>query len=82
MDDREPLGFQLKGFRHFYLEFERENAGRANNDFPRLVVMLEEAVRRLGDEVFAEKDRLEAYVRAQDIAKEDEVRLNELPHVA
>lgn len=82
MSSREPVGFQLKGFRHFYLEHIRDKVRPDEDRFPELIVMLEEAVKRLGNEVFSERERLSAYVKAQNIAKEDKVHLSEIPNVA
>jgi hypothetical protein len=75
MRTREPIGFQLKGFRHFYLQYIKDKINR-DESFSQLIIILEEAVKRLGNKVFLEQDRLSAYVKAQDIAKEDDVQLS------
>ncbi len=75
MRTREPIGFQLKGFRHFYLQYIKDKINR-DESFSQLIIILEEAVKRLGNKVFSEQDRLSAYVKAQDIAKEDDVQLS------
>ena len=82
MTTREPIGFQLKGFRHFYLQHVKDKIQRSDDTFLELITILEEAVRGLGNEVFSEEERLSAYVSARDIAKEDEVKLSELSIVA
>ena len=74
MDSREPLGFQLKGFKHFYLRHVRDKFNRNDGVFLELIDILEQAVNNLGNEVFSEHERLSAYAKAQDIAKEDEVQ--------
>ena len=77
MSTREAVGFQLKGFKHFYLQHVRDKFQlQDENAFLELIVILEEAVRSLGDEIFAEGDRRAAYLKAREIAKEDEVQLS------
>jgi hypothetical protein len=76
MDNREPVGFQLKGFKHFYLRYIKDKFNEDSYDFMELVVVLEQAVRMLGNEVFSEQERLSAYAKAQDMAKEDEVQFS------
>jgi len=83
MNTREPVGFQLKGFRHFYLEHIKDRLQNPDmKGFPELITIMEEAVRSLGDEVFAERERRCAYTKALDMAKEDEVHFAEIPVVA
>jgi hypothetical protein len=65
MQTRDPIGFQLKGFRHFYLQYIKDK-------------IREDAVKRLGNEVFSEREKLSAYIKARDIAKEDDVTISEL----
>lgn len=77
MRTREPVGFQLKGFRHLYLQYVNDKVKQDDN-FPQLIIILEEAVKRLGNEVFSEQERLSAYIKARDIAKEDGVKLSTL----
>jgi len=80
MKAREELvGFQLKGFRNFYLQ----DAGRARfgEDFLSLVGLLERAVTRLGDAAF-EDGRKDAYEKAARMALQDSVELHDLPKVA
>jgi hypothetical protein len=77
MQSREPVGFQLKGFKHLYLQHIKDRSH--DNDFPQLVLILEEAVKRLGNEVFSRRDTLRAYVKAREIAREDDVKFAELP---
>jgi hypothetical protein len=73
MESREPVGFQLKGFKHFYLRYIKDKFNGDDYAFMDLVVILEQAVMMLGNEVFLERERMSAYAKAQDIAKEDEV---------
>lgn len=80
MKDRDQLiGFQLKGFRNFYLQDEVR--ARLGDDFLSLVGLLERAMTRLGDGVFDATEK-EAYDRARRLALEDKVELHDLPRVA
>jgi hypothetical protein len=82
MENREPVGFQLKGFKHFYLRYIKDKFNGDDYAFMELVVVLEQAVRMLGNEVFAERERMSAYAKAQDMAKEDEVHFSKTEIVA
>lgn len=75
----ELVGFQLKGFKNFYLQDDVRS--RLGDDFLSLVGLLERAITRFGDGVF-DDDRKEAYDRARDLALEDGVKLRDLPKVA
>lgn len=80
MYDRETLiGFQLKGFRNFYLQDGVRD--RLGEDFLSLVGLLERAVTWLGGEMF-DDERKDAYHRACKLALEDKVELHDLPKVA
>ena len=82
MKTREILGFKLKGFRHFYLNNIKNMVSTNDDEFPELIVILEQAIRALGNEVFEERERLSAYTRAREIAKEDEVHISHIKFVA
>ena len=72
MSNRDELvGFQLKGFRNFYLE----NVAPLG-DFPSLVGILERVFTNVGQGVLARK---EAYDRARKLALEDRVEVHDLP---
>lgn len=78
MESREPIGFQLKGFRNFYLnDMVRAQLG---DDFLSLVGVLERAVTSLGKQVF-DAQRRDAYDRAHKIALDDGVALHDLPEM-
>lgn len=79
MSQREELiGFQLKGFKNFYLQDEVRT--KLGDDFLSLVGLLERAVTLAADDMFdARKD---AYERARRLALEDKVELHDLPKVA
>lgn len=80
MKSREQLiGFQLKGFKSFYLQ----DAGHTQlgDDFLSLVGLLERAMTRFGAGVFEAAEK-EAYARARRLALEDKVELRDLPQVA
>lgn len=75
----ELIGFQLKGFRSYYLQDQvRSHLG---DDFLSLVGFLERAVTRLGDAAFDE-GRRDAYEKAARLALQDGVELHDLPKVA
>ena len=77
MRTRETVGFQLKGFTHFYLHTVSEKFQLHGDDaFLELIVIMEEAVRSLGDKIFEERERGCAYLKAREMAKEDGVQLS------
>lgn len=83
MSTREPVGFQLKGFRHFYVTHIISRKSTEDGDtFLKLVTILEKAVEILGNEIFSGDEIRSAYMKAQDIAKEDHVQISALPFVA
>ena len=55
---------------------------RLDDEFPELIVILEQAIKALGNEVSEERERLSAYTRAREIAKEDEVHISHIKFVA
>ncbi|HEX4197588.1 MAG TPA: hypothetical protein VHZ26_09100 [Caulobacteraceae bacterium] len=78
MRDRDDLiGFQIKGFKNFYLK-DREQFG---GDFLSLVGVLERIFTEQGGQLVDEYRR-EAYDRARKIALEDSVELHDLPKIA
>jgi len=80
MEDRDELiGFQLKGFKNFYLSDPTIN--RLGEDFLTLVGVLERAVTTVGDGMF-DNVKKDAYERARRLALEDRVELHDLPKVA
>ena len=82
MATREPLGFQLKGFRHFYLQHLRHGLESGDENFSKLIYVLEEATRLAGDRIFSETERQQAYMKARDIAEQDSVTFSEIFSVA
>lgn len=81
MDDREAIGFKLKGFRNFYLRNIKNKIKNDSNDFFELVIVIEEILSKLGDEIFTEEKRI-AYRSALDIAKNDHVEVRDFPKLA
>ena len=77
MDSRDPLGFQLKGFKHYYNKNIRSSGREA--DFVRVINVLQFAFTRLGNEIFRREERIRDYERALHIADEDQVKLPEIP---
>lgn len=82
LDTRNPIGFQLKGFRHFYLKHLRDQYGRTEATFIDLVQALEAALGIVGEQIFQETERKLAYEQAKTIAAHDKASLHELPQVA
>ena len=82
IDSREPVGFALKGFRHFYLTVLKPQLGLNETHFVALIRVLEAALGAAGDSLFEEAERQKAYRQALEIAQEDEVLLEEFPEVA
>ena len=82
MDTRQLLGFQLKGFRHFYINHVKGKLHQKDDEFPMLILVLEEAVRLIGHDIFDQDERRSAYLKARDIAEEDSVKLLQFSEVA
>ncbi len=81
MNNREPIGFRIKGFRNFYLRQLTPKYDFSERDFVTLIDILQEAVKYLGDGLF-EKERRDAYQKAMRIAQEDHRGLRDFPKVA
>jgi hypothetical protein len=84
LGNREPLGIKLKGFKNIYLEYKnsKKNQPISENQFPELIVILEQLLTNIGSKVFDDKDMESAYRKAMDIADQDHVKLTEFPEVA
>ena len=82
LDRSRLVGFQIKGFRHFYLQHLRKNYSSKSPDFLEFVKILEAAISYFGEQVFSESEREQAYRDALSIAREDGVKLTDLPKVA
>lgn len=79
MEEREPIGFTLKGFRNFYI---RKYAPKAQApEFRNLVKLIEAVVCEIGDDIFSESKRT-AYRQALEIANTDQVQLTDVPTYA
>lgn len=77
--DREKLiGFQVKGFRHFFLKDEVRAV--VGDDFLSLVGVLERIVTAIGGPMI-DGYRRRAYEQARQIALEDRVALHDVPRV-
>jgi hypothetical protein len=75
----ELIGFQLKGFKNFYLQDSVR--AQLGDDFLSLVGLLERVMTATGEHVFEKRTR-DAYERAHRIALEDRVALHDLPKLA
>jgi hypothetical protein len=82
MNTREPLGFQIKGFRHFYQKHLRKQIESGDESFSKLIFVLEEALKLVGDNLFSQTNRCDAYLKARNIAEEDNVIVPTITQVA
>jgi hypothetical protein len=75
------IGFKLKGFRFF---FERMKAHLELNNahFIKVVALIEEICRDIGDDLIADNARQRAYMAARKIAEKESVELYDLPLAA
>lgn len=74
LHSRSPLGFQLKGFKNFYLTGLKKR--RQDADFVHLVDVLQIALTQFGDEIFSSDDRARSYESALHIADEDQTEIH------
>ena len=84
MGTKELVGFRLKGFKNLYLKYLKETLDRLDVDFIALVSVIERVVEIIGNDVFAEPERKEAYRMVREVARTDAVEMNkhELPLAA
>lgn len=82
IETREPLGFQFKGFRSFYVNHITPKYSFEHDNFIQAVNLIEEALTIAGDSIFSHKDRSSAYQAAIQIAAEDHVKVTDFPKVA
>lgn len=78
MDDRQPIGFALKGFRHLYQKHIYKEDPRKHDGFKDLVLIIEKIIGEIGDDLFCD-ERYLAYNKAIEIATIDKVELHEYP---
>jgi hypothetical protein len=84
MENREPIGFRLKGFKNFYLRKLKPSMEQLDDgNFVFLVTVIERLVAEMGDRHFQQdEERKKAYAMAADMARKDRVELHDLPEVA
>jgi hypothetical protein len=82
MDSRQPVGFKLKGYRHFFLRHLQGKFDLNDQHFLKLIDILQQALSVGGDAIFEAVERQAAYRQALEIAKEDDVLVDDLPKVA
>ena len=78
MKTREPLGFRLKGFKHYYLANQVDSKKDNTIKFPMLVEVIEETINRFENEIFEERERQLAYESAREIAQTDHVTIRDI----
>lgn len=79
IDSNQLLGIKLKGFRHIYIEHIKSRRHQESPNFVRLISVLEDIVSVAANSAFEEVERRQAYNQALEIAREDDVRLVDLP---
>jgi hypothetical protein len=82
MDSRYPVGFKLKGFKHFFISSLKPRFELNDGDFLPIVEALQSAMTAGGDELFDVAERQSAYRQALEIASEDNVQLDDFPRSA
>ncbi|WP_011580669.1 MULTISPECIES: hypothetical protein [Chelativorans] len=82
IDERKPVGFKIKGFRNIYLRKLKPSLRDDNDHFLRMVTVFEKIMSEIGDGIFSDSSRREAYKAATNIAMEDQVIVSDLPNAA
>jgi hypothetical protein len=82
LNTREPLGFQFKGFRSFYIKHITPKYNFEHERFIEAISLIEEALTIAGDGIFSHAERSSAYQAAMKIADEDHVKVTDFPKVA
>lgn len=82
MDTRAPLGFKIKGFRHFFISSLKPEFDLQERHFLPIIEILQTAMTAGGDAIFNAVERQSAYRQAFEIAEEDNVQVEDFPHSA
>jgi hypothetical protein len=82
IENRNPIGFRLKGFKNFYIRHLRSKTKSDGEEFLLLVTALEEALSMIGERIFQDDQIRRSYEKAVEIAETDKVKLTDLPKVA
>lgn len=84
MQKRELVGFRLKGFKNLYLTHLKQTLDKLDVDFIALVSVIERVIEMIGNEIFDEPERKEAYRQAREVARAEGVEISkrELPLAA
>ena len=82
MDSRQPMGFKLKGYRHFFLRHLKTEHDLDEGHFLKLIDVLQQALSVGGDAIFDAVERQTAYRQALEIAEEDNVFVDDQPRAA
>jgi hypothetical protein len=78
LQNRELIGFRVKGFKNFFLNHLKPKYELLDGDFIALVSVLEQALAFVGKTVCPSKDSVEAYRKARKMALDDRVALEPL----
>jgi len=79
LENRQLLGFKLKGFRHLYLTELKPKYRLQEGQFLSLIKILESAMSLKGNAIFELSERRLAYKEALELASEDDVIVSEFP---
>jgi hypothetical protein len=84
MENREAIGFRLKGFKNFYLRKLKPSMEQLDDgNFVFLVTVIERLVAEMGERHFEQDgERKKAYATAAKMARNDRVELHDLPAAA
>lgn len=83
LESRKPVGFKIKGFKNFFLRSIRPKfLHSAETDFVRMKLILEEVMTEIGNELFLNSTKGEAYRIAAEIAENDQVLVSDFPAAA
>ena len=77
--DMIPVGFKLKGFRNVFTRMKARGELKGV-EFVDVIVVLEEICSEIGEEIFADQSRSQAYEAAKKLAKD--AKLYDLPLAA
>lgn len=72
------IGFKLKGFKNVFTKMQKVSAKLTDGHFLMLVSAIEAVCAELGDEMFDDHRRAEAYRAAYTLAANDNVRLDDM----
>lgn len=82
LQERQPIGFCLKGFKNFYLRHLQAKHDLGEKHFLLMIDVLQDLMTVNGDAIFGAVEKSSAYRQALEIAQTDNVKVVEFPQVA